>query len=248
MKFSSKVCVVTGAASGIGLAIARELGQNGGKIVLSDMDEAKGKKAIEELNKENIECLFIKSDVTKENEVKHLVEETVKKFGSLNVMVANAGINIEGEPHSMEMSKWQKVIDVNLNGVFLCNKYAADQMLKQGTGGSIINLGSIHSFVGREGLTPYSASKGGVDMLTKMMGSTYASRGIRTNMICPGYIKTPLMETVPPEIQKKLVSMHPIGRLGEAYEVAKAAAFLASDDASFITGTSLLVDGGYTSV
>lgn len=248
MKFSSKVCVVTGAASGIGFATALELGQQGAKLVISDHDEAKGNEAIGKLLKENIECHFVKADVTNEKDVKDLVDETVEKFGHLDVMIANAGINIEGDAHELALEKWQKVIDVNLTGVFLCNKHAAAQMLKQGKGGAIVNIGSIHSFVARHGLTSYSASKGGVDMMTKMMGETYSSKGIRTNMVCPGYIKTPLIETVQPEIREKLVGMHPIARLGEPHEVAKAVAFLASDDASFISGTSLLVDGGYTAV
>lgn len=148
----------------------------------------------------------------------------------------------------LELEKWQKVVDVNLTSTFLCNKYAVQQFKKQGGGGAIVNNGSIHSFVARRGLTAYASTKGGVKMLTQMVGTTYAKEGIRCNMICPAYINTPLTLTVSPEIRGHLAELHPIGRLGEPIEVARAVLFLASDEASYITGTSLKVDGGYTAV
>ncbi|HZG81922.1 MAG TPA: SDR family oxidoreductase, partial [Brevibacillus sp.] len=136
--------------------------------------------------------------------------------------------------------------DINLTGVFLCDKYAIEQMLAQGTGGAIVNCGSIHSHTGKAGVTAYSSAKGGVKLLSQTLGITYARQGIRVNAVCPGYIDTPLIAGRNEAMNEHLISLHPMGRLGQPEEVAKAVLFLASDDASFITGTSLLVDGGYT--
>lgn len=248
MKFANKVCVVTGAGSGIGEAVAKELAQQGAKVVVSDIQESSGQRVVQEIKAQGHDVIFVKADVSSEADVIGLVESTVKAFGQLDVFVANAGINMEADVHELELASWNKVVVINLTGVFLCNKHAIAQMLKQGRGGAVVNMGSIHSFVARPGLTSYSASKGGVDMLTKVTGATYAKDGIRVNMVCPAYINTPLLNAVSPEFRDDLVNQHPIGRLGEPHEVAKAVAFLASDDASFISGTHLLVDGGYTAV
>ena len=136
-------------------------------------------------------------------------------------MFANAGINIEADIHELDFAKWQKVIDVNLTSVYLSDKYAIEQFQKQGTGGAIVNSGSIHSFVARDGLTAYSASKGGVKMLTQQIASRYSKDGIRANAITPGYIETPLMNTLSQDVIDSLVSLHPAGRLGKPIEVAK---------------------------
>lgn len=247
MRFEDKVVIVTGAASGLGEASAIEFAKEGAKVVLSDVSET-GKEISDKLNADGHDTAFIKADVASEKEVKNLVSKTVELYGKLDVMFANAGINIEGQVHELEFEDWKKVLDINLNGVYFCDKYAIQQFKKQGTGGAIVNMGSIHSHVARTGLTAYSASKGGVKMLTQQIAAHYTKDGIRCNTICPAYIRTPIIDTVPKEIQAKLESLHPIGRLGEPIEVAKAVLFLASDDASFISGSSLLVDGGFTAV
>ena len=247
-RLENKVAVITGASSGIGRETALLFGREGAKVAVSDINQEDGDKVVDEIKRTGGEAFFIKANVAVEDDVKNLVEQTVKQFGKLDVFFANAGINIEGEVDILEAKDWQKVIDVNLTSVYLSNKYAIKQFKKQGTGGAIVNTGSIHSFVAREGLSAYSASKGGVKMLTQQVGTTYAKDGIRCNMINPGYIKTPLVETVPENIKKTLVSLHPAGRLGEPIEVANAVLFLASDEASFITGASLKIDGGYTAV
>lgn len=163
---------------------------------------------------------------------------TSKYFNNKTVIVAGVASDI-GEA---------TVIDVNLNGVFLCNKYAIEQMLKQDNGGAIVNNDSIHGFVGKKTVGAYAASKGGVKLLTQTASAEYSDQGIRINDVNPGYIDTPLLKDLPDEMIQELIDLHPIGRLGKSEEVAKAVLFLASDDASFITGASLLVDGGYTAV
>ncbi len=237
MKLKDKVAIVTGGTSGIGLACAKDFINEGAKVVISSIQS--GSEIANELG-EN--CIFIECDVSKENEVINLVQETVKTFGKVDILVANAGIGVGGELHQLNLDSWNKIMDVNLTGVFLTNKYAIKEMLKQGSG-SIINMSSILGIVGNAGAAAYSASKSGVVNLTKSAALEYSKKGIRVNAIAPAYIKTPMIEDLP---EDALVPLHPIGRLGYDYEVAKAVTFLASDDASFITGINLPVDGGYT--
>lgn len=158
---------------------------------------------------------------------------------------ANAGIANDGPVDVLGEDAWQRTIDINLTGVFLCDKYAAERMIAQG-GGVIVNCGSIHSHVGKGGVTAYAAAKGGVKLLTQTLAIDLAPKGIRVNAVCPGYIDTPLLAGLPPAVKEQLKALHPMGRLGRAEEVARTVLFLASDDASFVTGSSLLVDGGYT--
>ncbi|AMW97975.1 glucose 1-dehydrogenase [Rummeliibacillus stabekisii] len=246
-RFKGKTVIVTGGASGIGEATVVEFAKEGANVVISDMSD-KGQALSDQLNQDGYQTMFMKTNVTEEEEVQRLVEETVSKYGSLDVLFANAGIGAATLVHEMSYADWKKVIDVNLNGVFLCNKYALAQMLKQETGGAIVNNDSIHGFVGKPGVSAYAASKGGVKLLTQTATSEYAAKGIRINNVNPGYIDTPLLAGMPEEAKQELIDLHPIGRLGRPEEVAKAVLFLASDDASFISGASLLVDGGYTAV
>ncbi|MGR6898306.1 SDR family NAD(P)-dependent oxidoreductase [Rummeliibacillus sp. BSL5] len=246
-RFKGKTVIVTGGASGIGEATVVEFAKEGANVVISDMSD-KGQALSDKLNQDGYQTMFMKTNVTEEEEVQRLVEETVSKYGSLDVLFANAGIGAATLVHEMSYADWKKVIDVNLNGVFLCNKYALAQMLKQETGGAIVNNDSIHGFVGKPGVSAYAASKGGVKLLTQTATSEYAAKGIRINNVNPGYIDTPLLAGMPEEAKQELIELHPIGRLGRPEEVAKAVLFLASDDASFISGASLLVDGGYTAV
>ncbi|ACL16732.1 SDR family NAD(P)-dependent oxidoreductase [Methanosphaerula palustris] len=247
-RLNNKVCIVTGSTSGIGEACAKDMAAEGGKLVVSGRNEKEGARVVNEIKAMGGEAIFVRADVVSEDDIKNLIAKAVEAFGKLDVMVANSGIAILGDPHEVEVDDWDKVLNVNLKGVFLCDKYAVIQMLKQGNGGAIVNTGSIHSFVAKPGTTSYAAAKGGVAMLTRTVGTSYATRGIRANFVAPGYVDTPLLSALPPEVYQDLVKLHPIGRLAKPVEVAKAVTFLASDDASDITGTSLLVDGGYSAV
>ncbi|UVI30140.1 SDR family NAD(P)-dependent oxidoreductase [Paenibacillus spongiae] len=245
MRFQDKVAIVTGGASGIGEQTVRLFAAEGAKVVIADFSD-RGTAVSQELNDQGRDTLFVKTDVTKEADVQRMVQETVGKYGQIDILFANAGIASDAPGHLLSLEKWQRTIDINLTGVFLCDKYVIEQMLAQGTGGAIVNCGSIHSHAGKSGVTAYASAKGGVKLLTQSLGVDYAKEGIRVNAICPGYIDTPLIAGRNEAINEHLISLHPIGRLGKPEEVAKAVLFLASDDASFITGTSLLVDGGYT--
>ncbi|MCS7458784.1 SDR family oxidoreductase [Paenibacillus doosanensis] len=245
MRFADKVAVVTGGASGIGEVTARLFAAEGAKTVIADFSD-RGKELAEQFTASGYQAMFVKTDVTREDQVKRMVEETVRAYGKLDILFANAGIARDAPAHQLSLEAWQKTIDINLTGVFLSDKYAIEQMLKQGQGGVIVNCGSIHSHAGKAGVTAYSSAKGGVKLLTQTLGVTYAKEGIRVNAICPGYIDTPLIAGRDAAMTEHLVGLHPMGRLGKPEEVAKAVLFLASEDASFITGTSLLVDGGYT--
>lgn len=244
MKLKNKTAIVTGGASGIGEATVRLFAAEGANVVIADISE-NGQQLTDELRKEGREAFFIRTDVTKEEEVKRMIAETVSRYDRLDILYANAGIAKDGPAHELNLDDWQRTIDINLTGVFLCDKYAIEQMLKQG-GGTIVNCGSIHSHAGKSGVTAYASAKGGVKLLTQSLGITYAQQGIRINAVCPGYIDTPLIQGRNEAMNEHLISLHPMGRLGRAEEAAKAVLFLASDDSSFITGTSLLVDGGYT--
>ena len=245
MRFEGKVAVVTGGASGIGESAIRLFAKEGAKVVIADFSE-KGNELASSLIDEGHEALFVRTDVSKEQDISNLIDETVNTFGKVDIMFANAGIGDVTPAHELTIDKWQQMIDINLTGVFLSNKLAIQQMLKQGTGGAIINNASILGHVGQSGVTSYTAAKGGVVNMTRTIAITYATQGIRVNAVCPGYIETPLLSDLPPEVKQQLVNAHPIGRLGDPDEVAKAVLFLASDDASFIVGANLLVDGGYT--
>ncbi|MDY0273193.1 MAG: glucose 1-dehydrogenase [Advenella sp.] len=247
-RFTNKAVIVTGAASGLGESAAMAFAAEGAKVIVSDISIEQGQSVVNKITAQGGQAFFVKADVSNEEEVKNLFEQAVEQYGKVDVIFANAGINIEANVDELDSKDWQKIIDINLNGVFYCDKYAVQQFKKQGTGGAIVNNGSIHSMVARDKLTAYSAAKGGVKMLTQMVGTSHAKEGIRCNMVCPGYINTPLTETITPEIRAGIAALHPIGRMGEPKEVSAAVLFLASDDASFITGTSLLVDGGYTAV
>ncbi|MFA4134405.1 MULTISPECIES: SDR family NAD(P)-dependent oxidoreductase [unclassified Brevibacillus] len=244
-RLEGKVAIVTGGASGIGETTVRLFAKEGAKVVIADFSP-RGNELAEELNQAGFDALFVKTDVTKEDEVKNMVSATVVKYGKVDILFANAGIAKDAPGHLLSLDDWQRTIDINLTGVFLCDKYVIEQMLAQGTGGAIVNCGSIHSHAGKADVTAYSSAKGGVKLLTQTLGLTYAKQGIRVNAVCPGYIDTPLIAGRNEALNEHLIGLHPMGRLGKPEEVAKAVLFLASDDASFVTGTSLLVDGGYT--
>ncbi|WCR29463.1 SDR family oxidoreductase [Paenibacillus thiaminolyticus] len=246
-RFEQKVVIVTGGASGIGAAAVRLFAEEGAKVVIADCSE-QGQELSNELHADGFDSYFIPTDVSKEVDVIRMVDQTVQRYGRLDVLFASAGIASDGPTDQVDYEDWQRTIDINLSGVFLCNKHAIQQMLKQDSKGAIVNCGSVNSHVGKARVSAYASAKGGVKLLTKSTAVAYAARGIRVNAVCPGYIDTPMMRGLGEEVTNYLVGLHPMGRPGRPEEVAKAVLFLASDDASFITGTTLLVDGGYTAV
>ncbi|MYL33619.1 glucose 1-dehydrogenase [Pontibacillus yanchengensis] len=245
MTLKNNVAIVTGGSSGIGEATVREFCDHGAKVVIADLNE-RGQELANTLQEEGFETLFVKTDVTAEEDVQQLIHQTVDTFGSVDILFANAGIGDATPAHELSYESWKNLLDVNLNGVFLTNKYAIDQMLGQETGGAIVNNASILGHVGQPAVTSYAAAKGGVVNLTRSLGVTYAKNNIRVNAVCPGYVETAILENADEETVQSLVGAHPIGRLGKPEEIAKAVRFLASDDASFMVGANMLVDGGYT--
>lgn len=245
----SKVALVTGAAMGIGESTALAFAREGAKVIVSDTSP-KGEEVAARIRAEGGEARFIAADVSKASEVKALVEGAVKAFGRLDIAFNNAGIGGEQAP-TAELSEagWEKTLSVNLSGVFYCMKYQIAQMLQQGGAGSIINNASILGTVGFAGAAAYVAAKHGVLGLTKTAALEYATKGIRVNAVCPGFIETPMLASAGllqnKDTRAMLEGLHALNRLGQPDEVAQAVVFLASERASFITGHPLLVDGGY---
>jgi NAD(P)-dependent dehydrogenase (short-subunit alcohol dehydrogenase family) len=246
MRLNGKVAIVTGGASGIGKATAELMAREQAKVLIADYSP-KGEEVAAALRDQGLDVAFARVDVGNEVQVAAMVAQAVAKWGRLDIMVANAGIGGEIAPaDQVTLEAWNQMIGINLTGVFLCGKHAIAAMRKSG-GGAIVNTASILGHVGFGGATAYSAAKGGVVNLTRTMAVDYAKEKIRVNAICPGFIKTPMVQNgLPEEALAQIAAMHPLGRMGEPEEIAKAILFLASDDASFITGASLLVDGGYT--
>jgi NAD(P)-dependent dehydrogenase (short-subunit alcohol dehydrogenase family) len=247
LELRDKVAVVTGAASGIGRAIAEVFAAEGAAVVIGDLDPRAGDVAAD-IGRAGGRALFVCTDVTDEESVAALMAAAVAVFGGLDVLVANAGIAEKKSPvHEMALPDWQKVIDINLTGVALSNKHAIAHMVDHG-GGAIVNMGSILAHVGQANSTAYSAAKAGVVNLTRSTAVTYARQGIRANAISPGYVRTPLVAGLPAEVRAGMVDKQPIGRLAEPEEIAQVALFLASGRSSFVTGTCVHADGGYTAL
>jgi NAD(P)-dependent dehydrogenase (short-subunit alcohol dehydrogenase family) len=241
----NKVAIVTGAGSGIGKAICLLYAKEGAKIAVSDISEKAGNETVSEIKDAGGKAIFVKADSSKPEDNKNLVEQTLKEFGGLQVAVNNAGIGGPiGPVGEYPIDGWDKVIAINLSGVFYGMRYQIPAMLKSG-GGSIVNMASILGKVGTKGSAAYVAAKHGVIGLTESAALEYADQKIRINAVGPGYIKTPLLESLDEATMKALVGLHPMGRLGEANEVAELVLWLNSDKASFVTGSYYNVDGGY---
>ncbi len=239
--FKEKVAVVTGGASGIGLATTKKLLSEGANVVILDlkMDE-------EIINSLGENVLYLKCDVSNEENVKNCIEEIIKKFDHIDYLVANAGIGgSASKPHEVSMDEWNKVISVNQTGIFLLNKYVINEMLKNGKG-AVVNTSSMYGLVGSTTSFAYSASKGAINQMTRSLALTYARENIRVNAIAPGYVDTPILSMVPDNIKEAMGTELPIGRLGKDTEIANLICYLLSDDASFITGAIIPIDGGFT--
>jgi NAD(P)-dependent dehydrogenase (short-subunit alcohol dehydrogenase family) len=246
-QFAGKVAIVTGGASGIGAACSTTLAQGGAKLVVADLNENLGNQIVSEIKAHGSDAIFTRTDVGQQADVEAMVDAAMESFGRLDIAVNNAGIGGEQNPTgAYSIEGWQKVIDINLNSVFYCMRYQIPRMLESG-GGAIVNMASILGSVGFANSPAYVAAKHGVVGLTKSAALEYAKQGIRINSVGPAFIATPLVSNSLDEATlKALESMHAVGRLGEAQEVANLVAFLCSDQASFLTGGYYLADGGYT--
>ena len=243
-RFDSKVVIVTGGGSGIGADVARRFAAEGAHVAVADLNMEGAQAVVDEIKEAGGRAVPFRTDVADEGDVRSLVEGTVEAFGSLDVVVNNAGISEDSKAlEDRSLEEWSKVIDVNLTGVFLGTKHGAQAMKALEKPGVIVNVASILGHVGFQGAPAYSAAKHGVLGLTKAVALELAEFGIRCVAVCPAFIQTPLIEGM----EEHVLPLHPMGRLGKPREVSDMILFLASDEASFLTGASYLVDGGYTS-
>ena len=245
--FDGRVAVVTGGASGIGRAAALLYARKGAKVVVSDVDEIGGTETVRMACQDGGEAIFARADVSRPEDCQEMVRAAVAKFGRLDIAFNNAGIGGESNPVAeYSIESWQKVIGINLSGVFYCMKYEIPAMLKTGAG-AIVNMSSILGQVGFANAPAYVSAKHGVIGLTQTAAVEYAPRGVRVNAVGPGFISTPMIAGLEqnPDVYNLLVSLHPIGRLGKPEEVAELVIWLSSDKASFVTGAYYPVEGGY---
>ena len=247
-QFDGRVALITGSSSGIGRACAQAMGALGAKIVVADLDSSGGHDTVKHITERGGEAIFVHTDVTNAESVDHLVSETLDTFGRLDYAVNNAGIGATGMIHEFPEELWDRVLAVNLRGVFLCMKYELRHMIVA-RAGVIVNIASAAGIVAMQESGPYTASKHGVVGLTKVAALQYAEMGIRVNAICPAYIRTSMTGVAggfDTSVEERLGPLHPVGRMGSPDEVAGMVQYLCSDQAAFVTGSALLIDGGYT--
>lgn len=242
---SGKVAIVTGGSSGIGRASAIAFAREKAMVVVASRREDEGQETVRLIKEVGSDGFFVKTDVAKEADVKAMVEKTIQAYGRLDYAFNNAGIEQLPTPLVEQTEEtFDKVMNINVKGVWLSMKYQIPQMLKNG-GGAIVNMSSVAGLIGTPTLSIYVASKHAVLGLTKSIALEYAKSGIRVNAVCPGYIQTEMVERFDRQMQEQIVQMHPIGRAGQPEEIAEAVVWLCSDKASFVTGHSLTLDGGY---
>ncbi|MDE0186147.1 MAG: glucose 1-dehydrogenase [Candidatus Poribacteria bacterium] len=247
MRLANKVAIITGGASGIGQATALLFAKEGAKIVVADLNEESSHETVERIRFAGGEAVYARTDVTSAKDVEEMVQFTCGVYGKLDVLFTGAGIAMRLPVVDLPEEDWNRCIAINLKGIFLSCKYAIPEMLKHG-GGSIINVSSIYGIVGSKNRAAYLASKGGVANLTRGMALDYAADNIRANCICPGFTDTPLVRGIvkTQEEYQSLAEQHPIARLATPQDIAYGALYLASDEAAFVTGITLPIDGGYT--
>ena len=247
-ELQGKVAIVTGGTSGIGRDTALLFAKHGAKVVVSGRREKEGNECVAAIKAAGGEGLFVKADVAKAADVQAMVQKTVEKFGRLDVAFNNAGIEGTWVLIAEQAEEdWDRVIDINLKGVWLCLKYEIQQMLKQGGGGTICNMSSVAGLMGAAAAASYVASKHGVIGLTRSAALECAAKQIRVNAVCPAVIETPMGDRLfgEPETHKKMQALHPIGRMGQPMEIAEAVLWLCSEKSSFMTGHYIVLDGGF---
>jgi NAD(P)-dependent dehydrogenase (short-subunit alcohol dehydrogenase family) len=252
-RVQDKIALVTGGALGLGRATCLLLAREGARVAVTDVKDLEGGAVVQEINRLGGTARYWHLEVSDEDQVRRVYAEIAAAFGPVNVLVNNAGISGANKPtDQVTVDEWDRVMDVNVKGVFLCTKHAIARMRHAG-GGSIINLSSIYGLVGAPDVPPYHASKGAVRLMTKTDSLLYAKDRIRVNSIHPGYIWTPMVEGVGKgtganldEFRQQVGSLHPLGHVGEPDDVAYGVLYLASDESKFVTGSELVIDGGYT--
>ncbi len=249
MRLQNRVALITGAGSGIGRATAIRLAYEGAKIGVVDKNAVTGAETVKMIADQGCDAVFIEADVSKVSDCERAVAATVQSFGELNILVNNAAVMLEKTAPDTTEAEWDRLIDTNLKGTFFCAKYAILQFRKQGGGGAIVNMASVNSFFAEGGIAAYCASKGGIAQLTRSLAIDHSIEGIRVNGLCPGWIETPMNANffaAGPHVREQAGRLHAIGRIGQAEEVANAVLYLVSDEASFVTGALLTVDGGFS--
>ena len=243
MRLDNKIAIITGAGSGIGRAIALIFAKEGASIVVADYQEKTGQETVDLINNAGGQAIFTLVDVSKEDQIKNMLETTVEKFGGLDILVNNAGVALMADLTGTTDEIWQKTIDIDLKGVFLGIKYATPEIEKRGKG-KIINIASIAGLVGFQGIT----AKGGVINMTKELALDLSAKKINVNAIAPGVIKTAMTDNLlkDDKMMQGMLAQTPINRLGEPEDIAYGALYLASDESDFITGHTLVIDGGWT--
>ena len=243
MKLKGKVAFITGFGSGLGQAIAVLFAKEGAAVAGTSTTEAKGRATVAMIAETGQKALFGPGDVSNSTQMKALIDEAVKQFGGLDIVVNSAGVRTNGSITEITEEQWDRTVDVNLKGVFVVSRLAIPEMIKRG-GGVILNIGARSGMAGQAGRAAYCASKGGMVTLTEAMAMDYAHERIRVNCICPGPTRTPMVDTSTPEKLARYKTRVPVGRIGEPEDIARAALYLASDDASMVTAAILPVDGG----
>ena len=250
-RVKGKVAIVTGGAGGLGKAHCLLLAKEGAKVVVTDTNEAQGKKVVEEIKNQGGDAIFIRHDVSSEKEWERVISETLERFWKLDILVNNAGVKLWKKIEDTSLEEWRWLMRINLDGVFLGTKYAMGAMKKSG-GGSIVNISSVAGMVGTLDTSAYHASKGGVRIFTKAAALECSKAGydynIRVNSIHPGVIKTPMVQGLMEDEDKRknALSWHPMGHFGEPEDIAYGVLYLASDESKFVTGAELVIDGGWT--
>lgn len=246
-RLDGKVALITGAARGQGETEARLFTREGARVVLTDVLVEQGQQVAASIRTDGGEAIFLQLDVSNPDEWHEVVRHTVQTYGRLDILINNAGIAQRAGLLETSVADWDRLMDINLKGVFLGMQYAIPAMLESG-GGAVINISSTSGIVGFPGGTAYHAAKGGVRLLTKVVSAEFATRGIRVNSIHPGIVETPMTDNMAPQRMQLLLERTPMGRKGQPLEIAYGALFLASDEASFMTGAELVIDGGMTAV
>jgi len=252
MRLDGKVAIITGSGVGIGRATAVMFGKEGAKVIVADIDREKGMETAGLIRSGNGEAKFVQVNVSDAHDVGEMVRTTIDTYGKLDILVNNAGIYLQASVVDASEEDWDRILDVNLKGVFLCCKYSIPEMIKGGRGGVIVNVGSEAGIVGIKNQVAYNVSKSGVIALTKSIAIDSAADNVRVNCVCPGTTETPLVTAAlskakePERVRRELEAVRPANRLGKPEEIAAGILYLASDESPYATGAILSIDGGYT--